>query len=334
MKTMKSLAVALIALVMLATMFAGCAQQPVSGDTGKADTSDELYIGVYCFGDLEYFYDHKIGLEAAGKMLGVQTKYTGPADGDYAAMVDAFEQAIAEQPAGIIAFGADATLTAVIDKAEEAGIHVVLVDGDLADSNRTSFVGTGSYDAGFLGGTKLAEAIGGKGQVAIMTVVDAELHQARLAGYQAALATYPDIEIVQVGDDKADPTTGAAVVSAILQEYPDLAGIGCTDATGGASSATAVAEAGKSSQVKIIAMDRDQSVLQGIVDGNVYGTLVQNTALMPMYALEILYTMNHAEVEISTDNVAAGVVAAPASINTGVVWVDSKNAAYFMRNKG
>jgi ribose transport system substrate-binding protein len=244
-------------------------------------------------------------------------------------MVDAFEQAIAEQPAGIIAFGADATLTAVINKAEAAGIHVVLVDGDLADSNRTSFVGTGSYDAGFLGGTKLAESIGGKGQVAIMTVVDAELHQARLAGYKAALE-----ELVQVGDDKADPTTGAAVVSAILQEYPELAGIGCTDATGGASTATAVSEAGKAGQIKIVAMDRDQAVLQGIVDGNVYGTLVQNTALMPLYAIQILYTMNHAEVEISSDNAKAGVVAAPASIDTGVVWVDKANAEYFMRSKG
>lgn len=334
MKTLKTLAVVIIAAVMLVAMFAGCAEKPAAADTAKVDTSDELYIGVYCFGDLEYFYDHKIGLEAAGKMLGVQTKYTGPADGDYAAMVDAFEQAIAEQPAGIIAFGADATLTAVINKAEQAGIHVVLVDGDLADSNRTSFVGTGSYDAGFLGGTKLAEAIGGKGQVAIMTVVDAELHQARLSGYTAALEQYPDIELVQIGDDKADPTTGAAVVSAILQEYPDLAGIGCTDATGGASTATAVAEAGKAGQIKIVAMDRDQSVLQGIVDGNIYGTLVQNTALMPLYALEILYTMNHAEVEISTDNAAAGVVAAPASINTGVVWVDNSNAQYFMRSSG
>jgi len=55
MKTMKRLLVAVIAAAMMLAMFTGCAQQ-TSGDAEKADTSDELYIGVYCFGDLEYFY--------------------------------------------------------------------------------------------------------------------------------------------------------------------------------------------------------------------------------------------------------------------------------------
>ena len=113
-------------------------------------TKDELYIGVYCLGNLEYFYDHKIGLKAAGEMMGVQTKYVGPPDYDINAMVAAFEQAIAEEPAGIITFGAEDALLPVINKAEEAGIPVVTVDGDVSQSKRTAFVGTGNYQAGIL----------------------------------------------------------------------------------------------------------------------------------------------------------------------------------------
>lgn len=326
----KGLALILV-LAMCLTFFVGCGK---TTETSAVDASDDLYIGVYCWGNLEYFYDHKIGLEAAGKMLGVQTKYTGPADGDINAMITAFEQAIAEEPDGIITFGQEETLAAVINKAEAAGIPVVTVDGDVSSSNRTAFVGTGSYDAGKLGGEKLAEAIGGKGKVAILTQPSAELHKLRWDGYEAALAEYPDIEVVQVGDTKSDAVTSIDVAKAILQANPDIVGIGCTDAVGGAAVATALEELGMVGQVKVITMDRDQQVLEKIVDGEIYGTLVQNSALMPFLALEIIYNMKHAEVAVTTDNAAANFSFAPNTIDTGVVFVDASNAEYFMRNSG
>jgi ribose transport system substrate-binding protein len=138
-------------------------------NAAPAPIEDELYIGVYCLGNLEYFYDHKIGLKAAGEMMGVKTKYVGPPDYDINAMVTAFEAAIAEKPAGIITFGAEDSLLPVINKAIDQGIPVVTVDGDIKNSKRVAFVGTGNYNAGFLGGTKLGEALNGKGKVAILT---------------------------------------------------------------------------------------------------------------------------------------------------------------------
>ncbi len=331
---MKKALVLVLAMMLIAMAFAGCSAktgEPAAAETEKA-TSDELYIGVYCLGSLEYFYDHKAGLEAAGKMMGVKTKYVGPADRDIAAMVDAFEQAIAEEPAGIIAFGADSSLTAVINKAEAAGIPVVLVDGDLSNSNRSSFAGTGGYAACYQAGLKLGEALNGKGQVALLTTADVEMYVERLNGYKDALAQWPDIEIVAIGDDKSDNVEAAAVSAAILQEYPELAGIGCTDATGGSAAGTAVKEAGRQGEVAIIAMDRDQDVLDKIMSDEIYGTMVQNTALMPVYALMTCYAINHLDVDISKDNAAAGVSYAPNNIDTGAIFVDKTTAEYFMRN--
>lgn len=326
---MKKILALVLVLVLSLTCLAGCGKK---AEAGAVDASDDLYIGVYCWGNLEYFYDHKIGLEAAGKMLGVQTKYTGPADGDIAAMITAFEQAIAEKPDGIITFGQEETLAAVIDKAEDAGIPVVTVDGDVTTSKRTAFVGTGSHDAGVLGGNKLAEAIGGKGKVGIMTQPSAPLHVLRWNGYEDALAEYADIEIVQVGDTKSDPVVSVDVAKAMLQANPDIVGIGCTDAVGGAAVATALEELGMIGQVKVITMDRDQQVLEKIESGELYGTLVQNSALMPFMALEILYNLKHAEVAVTTDNAAAGFKFAPATIDTGVVFVDAATAKYYMRS--
>jgi len=265
-----------------------------------------MYIGVYMLGNLEYFEDHKIGLEAAGELMGVQTKYTGPPDYDINAMLAAFEQAIAEEPAGIITFGAEDSLRPVINKAVAAGIPVVTVDGDVPGSDRVAFVGTGNYNAGYLGGTKLGEALGGEGKVAILTEPAVPLHRDRHQGYEDALAQFPGIEIVQVGDTKADPVHTLQIVSAMLQRHPDLAGIGCTDAVGGAASSTAVQEAGLAGDVAIISMDRDRQVLERIEEGVVTGTIVQKSAMMPFFALQILYNMRHADVEITTDNEASG----------------------------
>ena len=60
-------------------------------------------------------------------------------------------------------------------------------------------------------------------------------------------------------------------------------------------------------------------------------TVAQQTALMPIYAVTILYQLNHADVPISSDNVAAKVPGVPPTIDTGVIIVDQSNYKYFLR---
>lgn len=295
--------------------------------------SDELYVGIYAFTDLEYWVDHKLGLEAAGKLMGVKTKFVGPPGHDMIAMVTDFEQAIAENVAGIIVFGMEESLAPVINKAMDAGILVVTVDADVKESKRVTFVGTDPFNAGYLGGTKMAEILGGKGKIAILTDLGNTSLVHRVAGYQAALADKaPDIEIVQVGDTKGDTINALQVANAILQRNPDLVGIACVEAAGGAAAATAIEEAGLVGKVKIITMDRDQQVLEKIISGTIEGTLVQKSALMPFYAIQIIYGMRHAAIAITSDNEAAGIIAAPNPIDTGVTYVDKSTAEYYMRH--
>jgi ribose transport system substrate-binding protein len=326
-----------------ALMFSGCGADeetassssqaaPAAQTAGGPVPADELYIGVYCLGDLEYFYDHKIGLKAAGEMMGVRTSYVGPPDYDINAMISAFEAAIAQKPAGIITFGAENSLLPIINKAADAGIPVVTVDGDIPDSKRVAFVGTGNYEAGYLGGTKLGEALDGKGKVAVLTEPGVDLHRNRMQGYEDALAQFPGIEIVQIGDTKADPVHTLQVVNAILQKNPDISGIGCTDAVGGAATATALEEAGLAGKVTVISMDRDRQVLEKITKGIITGTIVQKSAMMPFLALQVLYNIHHADVEITTDNEKAGISLAPNYIDTGVKYVDASTAQYYIRD--
>jgi len=296
-----------------------------------ADYSDQLYIEVSALGGLDYFYDHMLGCEMAGKELGVRTEYVGPPDYDMNAMIAAFEQAIAKKPNGIVVVGFEDTLVPIVNKAIEAGIPVVTVDADLPTSNRIAFVGTGNYTAGYTGGRYLADAIGGEGKVAIMIKPGQSNLEERRRGYEDALADFPGIEIVQIADTQSDPIVAAQAAAALLQKFPDLRGIACVEAAGGSGAATAVKEAGRVGEVKIISMDRGEDVLADIEAGVITASVAQQTALMPYYAIQILMNVNNSNVAITTDNAAAGVAGVPAVIDTGAIIINAENAKYFKR---
>jgi ribose transport system substrate-binding protein len=297
----------------------------------KTKSSDQLYVEVSALGSLDYFYDHKMGLQEAGKAMGVKTEYVGPAEYDMSAMVTAFEQAIARKPAGIIVVGFEPSLNAIVDKAVDAGIPIVTVDADLPGSKRIAFVGTGNFQAGYEGGKKLSQLIGGKGKVALMTKPGQSNLEERIAGYKKAFSEGQAIELVQIADTQSDPGVAAQAAASLLQKFPDLAGIGCVEAAGGSGAATAVNEANKKGKVKIVSMDRGNEVLQAIKDGVISATVVQQTALMPFYALQILHNLTNNSIPISTNNEKAHVSGVPAVVDTGVIIVDQSNYEYFVR---
>jgi ribose transport system substrate-binding protein len=314
---------------------AGCAKTDTgaagTAEKGQTDTSGQLYIEVSALGSLDYFYDHKMGMERAGKALGVRTEYVGPADYDMAAMANVFELAIAKKPSGIVVVGFENSLNALVDKAAAAGIPVVTVDADLPGSKRVAFVGTGNYRAGFEGGKKMGALLDGRGKVALMTKPGQSNLEERIRGYQDALKQFPGIEVVQVADTQSEPVVAAQAAASLLQKHPDLAGIACVEAAGGNGAATAVREAGRAGKVKIVAMDRGNEVLESIQDGVISATVAQQTALMPFYAVQVLYNLNNHPVPITSDNARAGITGAPEAIDTGVVIIDKNNYQYFMR---
>jgi ribose transport system substrate-binding protein len=319
----KIIALAMVLGVLFGVAGIGAAEVPAP--------KDQLYIQVAALGNMDYFYDHKMGMQKVGEELGVKTEYVGPAEYDMNAMITAFEQAIAKKPQGIVVVGYEDSLNFTIKKAIDAGIPVVTVDGDLPGSGRLAFIGTGNVNAGRMGGEKLAEVVGGKGKVAIMTKPGQPNLEERIVGYKEVLAKYPDIEIVQIADTQSDPVVAAAAAATLLQKYPDLAGIACVEAAGGSGAATAVKEAKLQGKVKIISMDRGNDVVAAIEEGVITASVAQQTALMPYYAVQILYNLVNSKVEITTDNAAAGVLGIPAVVDTGSIIVDANNAKYFKR---
>jgi len=325
----------LVVIALLAVIFSGCAKKEAEQTAAVTETEsskmDQLYIEVSALGNLDYFYDHKMGMKMVGEELGVRTEYVGPAEYDMNAMISAFEQAIAKKPNGIVVVGFEPSLDSIVNKAIDQGIPVVTVDADLPTSKRLAFVGTGNFGAGVVGGNKMVELIGGKGKVAIMLKPGQSNLEERVKGYKSVFAQNPDVELVQEVDTQSDPIVAAQAASALIQKYPDLAGIACVEAAGGSGAATAVREAGLVGKVKIIAMDRGNEVLEAIEEGVISASVAQQTALMPYYAVQILYNLNNSHVAITTDNKSAGVLGIPSMVDTGAIIVDKNNYKYFMR---
>jgi ABC-type sugar transport system substrate-binding protein len=290
----------------------------------------EEYIYVSCMGNLEFFSAHKFGWKWGGERLGVKTTYVGPAEYDLNAMVSAFDQAIAKQPKGIVVFAVEPVLIPSINKAVAAGIPVVTILGDLPKSKRLAFVGSHQYTLGFLGGQKLAEALGGKGKVAVLSIPGVKMFDDREDGFRAAFKNYAGISVVQVGDTKADTVTAINVAKGIMLRNPDLAGFACTDSTGGIGSATAAEETGKAGKVKIISMDRNSDVLQKIQKGVITGTVVQNDAAMAYWALLVLYNHVHNQAPLTSNNKKAMVSAEPDVVYTSVNYADKSNLEFFL----
>ena len=176
----------------------------------------------------------------------------------------------------------------------------------------------------------ISEALGGKGKVAILSIPGVQMFDDREAGFREAFAKYPDIEVVQVGDTKADTVTAVNVAKDIMNANPDLAAFVGTDSTAGIGAATAVEEAGKKGQVKVVAMDRNSDILQKIKDGTLTGTVAQDDAAMAFWCLQVLFNYNHFQAPLTTDNKAAGVTTGPTNVFMWTNYIDETNVDYFL----
>jgi ribose transport system substrate-binding protein len=314
----------------MATMGVG-ATLPLTATSAAAQTRDAEFVFLSVVTQVPFWADHRAGLEAAGADLGVKVTFTGPLDFDTAGQARQLDEIIARKPAGLLIFPGDAAALAPgIDRAIEAGIPVACIIGDVADSKRSVFLGISNFDAGRIGGEMLAEAIGGKGKVLLGTF-PAPATLERVEGYKAVFAEkYPEIEVVDVVNDKADPSYAPTAYAQALLANPDVVGIGGTDGDSGKGAALAVIEQGKVGVVKIVAMDRNPDMLPYIADGTIYGAVAQKSWLESYLAVHLLDWLGQSKIKIVPDSAAAGINPLPETVSTGVMRVTKDNVASFM----
>ena len=317
-----------LVLVMVVTLIA-----PL---TAMAEEPEEEYVFVAYVTSIPFWTDPVAGFMAACDALGVKGSFTGPVEFDAAAQARTIDELIAKKPAGIVIFPADPdALSDPLKRAMEAGIPVICANSDVTDlTARYGYVGINNFEGGKLGAgiavDLLTEKYGEpKGKVAIMTMPGVTVHEDRKDGYLSVFDQYEGIEVVDIVNDKADPSVGVTVAGALIQGNPDLDMIVGTDATSGASAARAVNEADKKGEILIVAMDRDEDLLDYIADGTVAASLVQRNFLEEWVAVHYLYWLNHDMIEALPDWRAADAPQIPPNTDTGAMVVTAENVDQF-----
>jgi ribose transport system substrate-binding protein len=297
--------------------------------------SHSTYILVANNLKLPYWQTVDAGFEKAAADYGATAVLNGPDGLDPQAELEAFRQAVARKPSGILISVADAALFREdINAAVAAGIPVITVDSDAPTSSRLYFIGTDNVAAGRLGGKRLVEKLNGKGNVVFFTYPGQPNLADRLEGYEDEISGHPGIKIIDVIDIKGD----AGNAFDATQSYITKTGADKIDAFVSleSTSGKAVAEVLKRAHATdrtLIAMDVDKETLQLIQDGNVEATISQKPFTMGYVGLEALDQIHRYSHKPFKSNYTVDTFAPyPVFVDTGTALVDKVNVDLYLTN--
>lgn len=258
-----------------------------------------------------FFDDCNTGAQEAADKLGVNYQWVVPQNTQGSTQVKIIEDLIARHVDGIaISVNEPKSVEGIIGQAVKAGIAVLTFDSDSANSARSMYIGTINEQAGVTMGKSMAEALGGKGKVAIVTgQLGASNLNERIDGVKKALAEYPDIEIVATEGTEDDLARAVSVTEALLRGNPDLGGIFGISQVGGPAVAKVLAQrefSDRAGKLKVFAFDDLPDTIQGVKDGYINGIMVQRPVTMGRLAVEHLVAQINGE-ETNPQNVDTGV---------------------------
>jgi ribose transport system substrate-binding protein len=195
--------------------------------------------------------------------------------------VSEVQQFISEKVNLILVTPSDpSAIVPVIKLANQAGIPVIAVNTRVGTGAKTvSFVGDNDYAYGVDEGKLVAQALSGKGNVAVLLGVLGDSPEVlRTQGIQATLKPYAGIHIVSSIADNWVNATNISDVQDLMTKYPGTA-LGAVVAEGPEMYAGAeYARAHGDPSTKFIAGDYSKEVEAAIKNGSVYGTVDQSPA--------------------------------------------------------
>jgi len=269
-----------------------CAAILLGCDKAKTNSAKVPHIAYITNGVASFWTIAKYGAEAAGQNLGVKVSVHMPAEGI------ADQKRIVED---LLTRGVDGIAISVIDANNQTGflndtaIHTKLItqDADAPASARLAYVGMDNYRAGRMLGEMIKRALPQGGSLAIVVGrVEQDNARKRRQGvidevlgrsFDSSRYDPPGQEITNgtftfavTLTDQFDRVKAKANCEDALLRYPSLTAIVGLFAYNTPLCLEALKQAGKQGTVKLFSFDEADETLQGIRDGYVVGTVVQN----------------------------------------------------------
>ena len=206
---------------MALSLLAGCGGDAGNGeDTPDADAKKVLGIILIDLTN-QFFVDMVEGGNQAAEDYGVEVIWKS-SDGNIDKQISLMENFIEQGVDCILVNPIDsAALEGVIRQASEAGIPTVTMAGNVdVDTNYCTVYN--DYENTKIIGDIVANLVGGEGKVALLYGNKGNLvSDLRQAGFQEAMAAYPNIELIEQPMNW-DPATGLKAAQDIIAANPDL----------------------------------------------------------------------------------------------------------------
>lgn len=220
------------------------------------------------------------GALAAGKKFGVEILWNGAAtETDYSRQIQIIDSMVAQRVDGIAVAATERTaIVGSIDRAMQAGIPVTVFDSGIDSDNYMSFIATNNYEAGKMGGRKLAELLGGKGNVAVIMHAPGSLSTMdREKGFREVIAAeFPGIKIVAEQFGMSDRAKARASAENILAANPGLDGFFASTEPSSTGIALALKARELNGKVKFVAFDSSDTMIEDLRGGTINAIVVQD----------------------------------------------------------
>ncbi len=299
----KKFLAAFLALTLPLGILSGCggtSENASSGSSAGGDSGVRLGVIMKTLSN-PFYITMQEGIEEVAKQYGYDTVVQAPElESDCEKQMQIMENLITQQVDAIILTPNGSTeLVPAIKKANDADIPVIIIDSriyqdalDAADAHIECFIGSDNYYGGQLAAEKMAEKLGGSGEVAVLEgVAGQEVSVQRVGGF-VDRAKELGLEVVASQPADWDQGQGYTVAQNILQSNPDLNGLfGASDlmALGGIK---AIEDAGLSDQVTVIGFDANDDAKTAISEGRMYGSIAQSPDEMGRQAVEVFKTLS------------------------------------------
>lgn len=326
--------IAIILALLMVLGLAACASETTSTNEAQPaaaaqDLSDQVYILCSTSVNDALYLNHDFRtFEEWGQRMGVTTKIIGPTEYDDVKLAEMVDEAIAQKPAGLLVNGVSDVLGSVVDKAIDAGLNVVLYDGDV-DCNRLGWVGTDWFNLGRQEAKVIVDKIGGKGKVAFINIVGNPNMELGREGFEDYIADYPDVELVGVYDYEGNAEQSADIIRNVYSAYPDIAGFAALGYPAGLGMGAAINELGLAGKVAVVTTDWEEPHLQFVKDG-VYTALIgQKREDFTYYGATMLFEAYNHHITWGMDGVVLNSV--PYAIDVGTIVIDADNIDQFFK---
>jgi ribose transport system substrate-binding protein len=237
----------------------------------------------------------RAGIRKAESDLGVTCDFQMPPDGTAADQQRIVEALMAKGVQGMAISPNDpANQTDMLNKIA-AQMPLITQDSDAPKSNRIAYVGTNNYKAGVEAGKLIKEVLPNGGKIMLFVGrIDAQNALERANGIKDTLKD-SKVEVLDIRTDGTDRAKAKSNVEDTIARTPDIACLVGLWSYNTPAIISAVKDAGKAGRIPIVGFDEEDDTLQGVVDGNVYATVVQQPYQFGYQSVKILTALARGE---------------------------------------